>query len=144
MNKADRRRANEQQKQQNQQKQQKQKQKQKQKKQKQQKQQQQQQQQQEQQQQKQTGGVKTRASAQELKANATRPARQDFEGAAGGEEKGNATAALHQSVQARLPPIPARIPPTHKTSYRPLQTHQPHAPPLFQRCKWSSRKARPS
>ena len=106
MNKADRRRANEQQKQQKQQKQQ------------------------------QTGGGKTRASAQELKANATRPARQDSEGAAGGEEKGNATAALHQSVQARLPPIPA--------IYWPMQYPPAHVSPLFQRCKWSSRKARPS
>eukprot|EP00964_Phaeocystis_antarctica_P076991 scaffold47693_cov67-Phaeocystis_antarctica.AAC.5 len=70
VNKADGRRSDEQQKQQNQQKQQKQKQKQKQKKQKQQKQQKQQQQQQQQQQQKQTGGVKSRASAQELRANA--------------------------------------------------------------------------
>ena len=41
-----------------------------------------QQQKQKQQKQKHTGGGKTRVSAQELKANAMRPARQDFEGAA--------------------------------------------------------------
>ena len=41
-----------------------------------------QQKQQKRQKQKHTGGGKTRVSAQELKANAMRPARQDFEGAA--------------------------------------------------------------
>ena len=66
-------------------------------------------------------------------------------GGKGSEDKGNAP-ARHQVVQARFALIPWPVHPIHAQNL--LLAHayppQPYVSHLFQRCKWSSRRARPS